>query len=88
MYHALLMLTLILRLLGYAIMIEVILTWIMPGGKLQNFFRRVTEPLVGLFRPLAYKLFKGRMRLDFSPFFAMIALSVVTVVLERIMMAL
>lgn len=69
----------LLRLYSYVMFAQAIMSWfVQPTNRLYIFLRRITEPFVGLFRPLAMKL-TSRMGIpiDLAFLFAVIALQLV-----------
>ncbi len=63
----------------YAIIIEVILSWVVMGSNVfTDVIRSITEPVLKPFRALISKSAIGGtgMRLDFSPILALIALNI------------
>lgn len=77
----------VLRVYSYVMMAQAIMSWFVnPMNRLYIFLRRITEPFVGLFRPLAMKL-TSRMGLpiDLAFLFAVIALQIVAAFVQWVM---
>ncbi|MGI6004864.1 MAG: YggT family protein [Christensenellales bacterium] len=59
----------------WVIIINAILSWFLPlNNKLRLLLDRITSPVIGPFRILSQKLIKGRIPLDLSPLFAILAI--------------
>lgn len=82
------LMSLIFRLLDIAsgaMFVYCILTWIAPAAPLTDWLRRLLEPLVAPFRPLARKaVLRWGARVDLSYFFAMIAIQLVRWLIARL----
>ena len=75
----------LLRLLSLAILVQVIMSWVYPQGKVYYWLRRLTEPIMAPFRRLSMWLMRRTgLPLDFSPWFAMIAINLVSELIWRV----
>ena len=74
-----------LQLISYAILFYCILSWIAPRSALYYWLERFTAPFVMPFRRLTYAMMRRwGMRFDFSCWFAMIAISILSRLLTRL----
>lgn len=65
----------VVKILKYAILVRILLSWVQPmgGGRLSQVLNDITEPLLGLIRNILPRM--GM--LDLSPLFAFFALDLV-----------
>ncbi len=74
-----------LRLISAAILVYCIMSWIAPNNRFYVMLERFVNPFIQPFRKLSMKLMaRTGMRIDFSPWFTMIALNLLTEVLWTI----
>lgn len=72
----------LLHLISLAILARVIMSWVYPRGQVFFWLVRLTEPILSPFRRLSRKIMElTSLPLDFTPWLAMVALSLVTRVL-------
>lgn len=76
-YQVLVGLSYVLKLAYWLIIIRAVLSWFMrPDQPIYALIIRITEPMIGPFRPLAYRLTNGRLPIDLAPLFAFLAISI------------
>ena len=76
LYQVLVGLSYVLKLAYWLIIARAILSWFMrPDQPIYAVITRITEPMIGPFRPLAYRLTNGRLPIDLAPLFAFFAIS-------------
>ncbi|GAA0075929.1 YggT family protein [Clostridium sp. CTA-5] len=70
--------SILFRILEFAILIECIFSWVSPGKQNQfmNLISSFTYPVLEPFRKLQYK-FMPNMQIDFSPIFAIFAMDII-----------
>lgn len=75
-----------LYLLSIAIVIRMILSWVAsPQSRIRIFFHGATEPFVSPFYKIsAYIIRKWRIGVDFSAFFAIIAIQILSSIVQSI----
>ena len=74
----------LLRLLSLAILVHAVMSWVYPRGKLFDFLSRLTAPILAPFRRLSYWVMnRTGLPVDFSPWFAMIAINFVSELIWR-----
>lgn len=65
----------ILDILKFALVLQALLSWfVSPFNKFYKILRKVTEPMIAPFRPLAARLSNGRLPIDLAPLFAFFAI--------------
>jgi len=65
----------LLDVLKFALVLQALLSWfVSPTNRFYQLLRRVTEPMIAPFRPLAMRLSSGRLPIDLAPLFAFLAL--------------
>ena len=75
----------LLRLVSLAILVEVIMSWVYPRGKVYYWIGRFIEPVMAPFRRLSMWIMqRSGMPIDFSPWFAMIAINLVSQLIWRV----
>ena len=75
----------LLQLLSLAIFVQVIMSWVYPQGKVYYWLTRLTAPVLSPFRQLSYWIMqRTSLPLDFTPWFAMIGISIASRLLWRI----
>ena len=80
-------LSILLQLLSTAIFVYCITTWIAPRSRFRYLLERFIEPAVSPFRALNAKLVRRwGIPVDFSCFFAMIAIEILEVVIYRLLL--
>ncbi len=79
--------SLLLRLYSYVMLAQALMSWfVSPFNKLYVFLRRITEPFVGLFRPLSNRLTSRMgMPIDLAFLFAVIALQIIAAFVDFLM---
>ncbi len=77
----------IIRLYSYVLLAQALMSWFVdPSNKLYQFLRRITEPFVGLFRPLAMKVTsKMGLPIDLAFLFAVLALQLLAGIVQSLM---
>ena len=77
LYQVLVGLSYVLKLAYWLIIVRAVLSWFMRSDQpIYAVVIRITEPMIGPFRPLAYKLTNGRLPIDLAPLFAFLAISI------------
>lgn len=77
LYQVLVGLSYVLKLAYWLIIARAVLSWFMrPDQPIYSVLIRITEPMIGPFRPLAYRLTNGRLPIDLAPLFAFLAISI------------
>lgn len=85
-YQVLVGLSYVLKIAYWLIIIRAVLSWFMrPDQPIYSFIIRITEPMIGPFRPLAYKLTNGRLPIDLAPLFAFLVISILQRALYAVM---
>ena len=76
LYQVLVGISYALKLAYWLIVARAVLSWFMrPDQPIYALLIRITEPMIGPFRPLAYRLSKGRLPIDLAPLFAFLAIT-------------
>jgi len=72
----------VIRILKYAILVRILLSWVTPfgGGRVHQFLYNITEPILRLFRNLIPRM--GM--IDFSPIVAFFVLDLVQIGIARL----
>jgi YggT family protein len=73
----------VVRILKYALLVRILLSWVMPmggGGRIVQFLYDVTEPILKIFR----NLLPSTGMIDFSPILAFFALDLVQMAIMRV----
>ena len=85
MYFLFYVLSRLLRLLSLAILAQVIMSWVYPQGPVYRWLTRLTDPILAPFRRLSrWVMDITSLPLDFSPWFAMIAINLVSTLIWRV----
>ena len=75
----------LLRLLSLAILVQVIMSWVYPQGKIFYWIGRLIEPIMAPFRSLSLWIRRRfNLPIDFSPWFAMIGINLVSQLIWRV----